>query len=195
MVKISDTKAAPLRLAFTLNDSGAIVWRDRASRYFEDEFSWPPDKARDAAKDWNATKAGKSPRWEMTPRGPAARLAGQSVLFWYIVAALDADPDKAKQGANLARADQDAKDAKNAVLRLCRIDHKSGQIVWRKRTPDNAPKTPQERRNAFNSTWAGKPLPIRGGTLKIQRKTVQEADARQWLQDAASKEAQDPAKS
>jgi hypothetical protein len=177
--------SARLRALFTLTDSGGIVWAERPAADFAARYNISPAAAAAIADDWQATKAGRAPRWKMTPNGPAVMADKRSVLFWHIVAALDADSVRAQAAADAARADHNTRDARGAVLRLCAIDHKTGQIVWRKRTQDNAPKTPKDKRDTFNKTWAGRALNIRDGMLTIQRKTVAEADARQWLQEAA----------
>jgi hypothetical protein len=188
MPDIDPDVSARLRVLFTLTDSGGIVWADRPAADFAARYNISPAAAAAIAQDWQETKAGKAPRWKMTPNGPAVTADKRSVLFWHIVAALGADPARAQAAADAARADHDTRDARGAVLRLCAIDGKTGQIVWRKRTQDNAPKTPKDKRDTFNRTWAGRSLAIRDGALTIQRKTVQEPDARRWLQDAAKQE-------
>jgi hypothetical protein len=188
MMTLAPDIAARLRVLFTLDDSGGIVWAERPAADFAARYNITPAAAAAIAQDWQDTKAGKAPRWKMTPNGPAVMADKRSVLFWHIVAALGADPARAQAAADAAQAEYDTRDTRGAVLRLCAIDHKTGQIVWRKRTQDNAPKTPKDKRDTFNRTWAGRALTIRDGALTIQRKTVQESDARQWLQEAAKQE-------
>ena len=176
-----------LRTIFKLTDSGAIVWADRSAEDFSARYNVAPDVAERMAQDWTTTKSGRAPRWRMTPNGPAARADNRPVLFWHIVAALGADSTKAQSAADAARAESDTRDARNAVLRLCEISRKTGQIIWRKRTPETSPKTPAPKLNDFNKTWAGRAVPVRaGGVLVIQRKTVAEPQARAWLQEAAT---------
>jgi hypothetical protein len=178
---MSDQKPARYRELFTLDATSAIVWRPRAASDFADVFNLSADAAAARAQDWAMTKAGRPPRWQHSPRGLATTADRLPVLFDDVCAALGIAPRVALKHASAIALGVQHDRAKSAVLRLtCR---KRGQIVWADRTEENAPKTPERARRDFNKTWAGRPVHVRDGHIKIQRLLIKLEDATAWLEE------------
>lgn len=178
---MSDQKHARYCELFTLDSRGAIVWRARAAQDFADVFNLSADAAAARAQDWTMTKAGRAPRWQHSSRGLVTTADRLPALFDEVCAALGIAPRAALKHASATALGVQHDRAKSAVLRL--TCHKRGQLVWADRTAENAPKTPERARLDFNKTWAGRPVHVRDGHIKIQRLLIKLDDATAWLEE------------
>jgi hypothetical protein len=185
------TDLAAIRDVLALDPAGRVIWRERSPDLFA-RLAPMKDPIAGAAR-FNQDKAGQSPKYyHAKPRGHyIAALLGR-VYLDTLAQALGADLRALQDQARQASKAQLEQDSKKALLRLVRLDY-TGRPVWKRRTPDNAPQTPESKRADFNAKHAGRALRARpelGGGLiyKIGYFKIDQDKALQWLQDAARPE-------
>lgn len=167
---------------------GKIVWATRTPELYAANFAraYDPDKA---AEEWNATRAGTTPRWQYTTtRADFMCYAHkQYVSLKQVCEALQIDYPSQRLAVDAQVKAYNRQRGKVAILRAVTL--KDGHPVWIKRTRKTHPRTSQEALDEFNREYAGKPLHLHRvkGMYRIAFHYVTHEDLMQWLQEKEAK--------
>ena len=141
--------------------SQTVLWNPRT---IEDFPTGKNDRTRAyALTSFNDAYANKPVTWQHTKSGCWVKTRGRVFTLSDVAKALriparTADKIKTQAKGNVMSKTEDKKN--RTVRNRVELDPE-GNPIWRVKTPDNAPRTPREKIEAFNAQWAGKPLPLR----------------------------------
>lgn len=187
MTAYKQENAEKLRAVLTVQD-GQIIWSSRTPDFYTGNFSRTYD-AQGAADNWNATRAGKPPRWQYdTARGDFMAFAHlRQVSLKEVCAALGEHYPTQRVAVDKATKAYNRDKARRTAIQS--IELKNGVPVWTVRTRKTHPKTNQILLDEFNRDFAGKPLRLhhKSGMYRIAFRLVTHEDLMQWLKEKDAK--------